>query len=104
MSDTTERMPDAAQYSNGETIHGTNVSPLLLGCGALLLALLALGVLAGVTFVIVVMHPDSGSDGRVTAAIPMQPMAADVASVSPNRSTGRSRSPRSAAQRLDASA
>lgn len=100
MSDTNEPMPDASRYSSGGAVHGTNISPLLLGCGALLLALLALGVLAGVTFVIVVMHPDSGSDGRVTAAIPAQPTIADVGSVSAIRSTRRSRSPRSAAQRL----
>ncbi len=101
MSDTTERMPDAAQYSNGESVHGTNVSPLLLGCGALLLALLALGVLAGVTFVIVVMHPDSGSDGRVTWSNAMQAVPAGPVPVSPSRSAGRSRSPQSHAQRLE---
>ncbi len=103
MSDTSKPMPEAAQYSSGESIHGTNVSPLLLGCGALLLALLALGVLAGVTFVIVAVHPDAAPDGRRHTGIAMQTMPAQIESVSPSRSYRRSNSPRSHAQRLESS-
>lgn len=101
MSDTSKPMPEAAQYSSGESIHGTNVSPLLLGCGALLLALVALGVLAGVAFVIVAVHPDSGPDGRRPARLAIQPMPTQIESVSASRSYSRSGSPRSHAERLD---
>ena len=98
-----EPTPEAGQYSSGASAHGTNISPLLLGCGALLLALLALGVLAGVTFVIVVMHPDSASPTR-PAAVGVQPIpSAEAVPAGPHPVSRPSRSPRSDAQRLESS-
>jgi len=100
MSDTFE--PDVeAQHLPGQSVEGTNLSPLLLGCGALLLGLFALGTLAVVTVVIVAVHPDSAQNHPqpVFAAQPI-PAGAMVAELDSAQSTQPSRSPRTPAQRL----
>jgi len=101
MSDTFEPNTEPSQHLPGHSADGTSLSPLLLGCGALFLALLALGILAVVTVVIVAVHPDSAQNHPqpvfASQPIPAGAMVREMESAQPTRP---SKSPRSAAQRL----
>ena len=101
MSDTFEPNAEPSQHLPGQSPHGTNLSPLLLGCGALFLALFALGILAVVTVVIVAVHPDSAqNDGRSVTAAQPRPTWAMAEEMVSAQSAQPSRSPRTPAQRL----
>lgn len=98
MSDQFEPQFESSRYVPGESAERKNISPLLLGCGALLLGLAGLGILAAVTAVIVAVYPHATRNYRppIIAAQPMPAAPSEPAGA------GRvSRSPRSAAQRQE---
>jgi len=98
MSDTFDPAPGSSPLSE-QPPNSQTFSPWLLGCGALLLALVATGILGVVMYVVIAarvkVEPARNRRRPPVALQPRRPRGPYP--VSPNRS---SRSPRSAAQRL----